>query len=189
MFENIFKTIQYFITERIPEIKYVSLYNDQFNRPLENRAIPTPAILIEILPINFDNLLNNVQYAKVNVNIHFGTEIVNGFDRNDAMQDSSFKHLNLLDKIYLGLNNINSNDLPDNLKSDLFIQAGLKRTGVQVLQYNSTIHHSIINASFIFFDGSAVKRYTEYELTDINSKIWYQEPFGHKEQAKILNIK
>lgn len=189
MIAQIFKTLQYFITERIPEIKYVSLYNNQFNQPLDNRAIPTPAILIEILPINFDNMLKGVQYSKVDINIHFGTEIYSGFDRDDKMQDSSFEHLNLLDKVYIALNRVNSEDLPDEMKNELFQQGGLKRTGVQINQYNSVLHHSIIKAKFMLFDLSAIKLYNEYELEDINLKTWYTEPYGHEEQAIEIDIK
>ena len=188
MISSIYKTLQYFITERIEEIKYVSLYNDQFNRPSSNRATPTPAILIEILPINFDNLLKQAQYAQVNVNIHFGTEIVTSFDRDDAMQDTSLEHLVLLDKIYIALNRVNSNELPDEMQSDIFLQGGLKRTGLQINQYNSVMHHSIINATFMLFDLSAVKTYTELELTDINVKTWYKEPFGEEAQAQTVII-
>ena len=111
MISSIYKSLQYFITDRISEIKYISLYNDQFNQPLENRALPMPAVLIEILPINFENLLRQVQYAEVDINIHFGTEIYSGFDRDDAKQDSSLNHLILLDKLYVGLNNVNSYSL------------------------------------------------------------------------------
>ncbi len=189
MIGQIYTTLQHFITERIPEIKYVTLYNNQFNQHLENRALPLPGILIEILPINFDDMLNNVQYAKVDVNIHFGTEIYNGFDRDDAMQDTSFEHLELLDKLYIGLNRVNSEDLPDEMKNELYIQGGFRRNSVTVNQYNSVIHHSVINGSFMLFDLSAVKKYTEVELKDVDLKVNYIPSPPFIPEVKEINIK
>lgn len=190
MIANIYKTIEYFLTSRVTDLKYVSLYNDQFNNPLSNRALPMPAILIEILPITFKDLLNNVQYSEVEVNLHFGTEIVNGFDRDDSMQNNSFEYLQLLDKIYIALNNVNSQDLPDELKSDIFLQGGLVRTGLQLNQYNSTLYTAVIKAKFMLFDCSAVKQYTELELTDINLNTWYipNPPFEGEGQSKGVII-
>jgi len=173
MVANIFKTIEYFITQRVPEIKYVSLYNNQFNNPESNRQIPLPAVLIEILPINFNDLLQNVQYAEVNVNIHLGTEIYSSFDRNDKMQDNSFNNLRMLDKLYISLNRINTSDLPPELKDELFYNAQLKRVGLQLTTTSSIIHTSIISTRFILFDTSAVQYYSEVELQDIQQSVVY----------------
>ena len=191
MIASIFKTFQYFITDRLPEIKYVTLYNNQFNNSDSNRALPMPSVLIEILPINFDNMLLNVQYAKVDINIHLGTEIYNGFDRNDKMQDRSFEHLKMLDKLYITLNNVNSANLPNELKDQLFIQGSFRRNRVTLNNYNSVINHSIINGSFMLLDYSAFKLYNEYELTDINIKTWYipSPPFEGESQAITTLIK
>jgi len=193
MIASIFKTLQYFITERVPDIKYISLYNNQFNNSDSNRPLPMPAVLIEILPINFDDLLQNVQMSIVEVNIHLGTEIYNGFDRDDSMQDTSLDHLKLLDKLYIGLNRVNTQDLPDELKDDNYIiSAGFKRNRVTLQNYNSPINHSIINGSFKMFDLSAMKKWTEYELEDIKLKSWYypikpEGPFNP--DIKELDIK
>jgi len=191
MIGQIFSTLQYFITERIPEVKYISLYNNQFGNYEDNRQFDLPAVLIEILPINFDNLLNQVQYSEIQVNLHIGTEIYNGFDRNDKMQDRSFEHLQLLDKLFIGLNRVNSEELPEELKSEIFIQSGFRRNSVTVNPYNSVINHSVINGSFVLFDYSTVKKYNEIELTDIDVKTWYipNPPFEGEPQAKKLHIK
>jgi len=191
MIASIYTTLQYFITERIPEIAYISLYNDQFNNHDSNRALPMPAVLIEILPINFENMLQQVQYAKVDVNIHFGTEIYNGFDRDDAMQDSSLEHLALLDKLYIGLNRVNSEMLPDEMKNELYMQGGFRRNSLSLNRYNSVIHHSVINGSFMIYDLSAIKTYNEIELSDIKLKTWYEPnpPFEGEPQAKEIDIK
>jgi len=168
MISFIYKTLEYFITQRVPEIKYVSLYNNQFNNIEINRPINYPAVLIEILPIQFNDLLHNVQYSPVSVNIHLGTEIYNSFDRGDNNQTRSFEHLSLLDKLYIGLNRANSELLPDELKNELYIQGGFKRTGLRLNSYNTTINQSIITGNFIFFDNSAITRYNTIELEDIN---------------------
>jgi len=187
----IYKLIQYYLTERVKDIKYISLYNNQFQDHVSNRSIPTPAVLIEILPINFDDLLNNVQYSKVNINIHIGTDNYNGYDRDDIMQDNSLEHLELLDKIYIALNRVTSLDLPDDLKNEMYIQGEFRRNSVTIDTYNSTIHHSIINGSFMLFDLSAVKKYQELELEDIKLKTFYipNPPFEGELQAKEINIK
>lgn len=190
MISSIFTTLQYFITDRVEDIKYLSLYNNQFNQPDSNRALAMPAVLIEILPINFNDLLNNVQYAEIDVNIHVGTDNYTSFDRGDSMQDASLGHLQILDKLYIALNRVNSEELPEDMKSELFSQAMFKRVGVQLNQYNSSIYHSIIKGKFMFYDLSAVKRYNEYELTDIDVKYWYYPtpPFNGESEAKEVNI-
>jgi len=177
MVSNIYKMLEYFITERVPDIKYISLYNNQFNNSETNRAIPLPAVLIEILPINFNDYLSNVQYATVQVNLHLGTPIYNGFDRGDKMQDNSFKHLRLLDKLYIGLNKVNSSLLPDEYKNELFYNGIFKRNSVQFQTYNSIIHTSIISGSFAMLDKSAVDYYTMVELEDIVSDVFYDLDF------------
>jgi len=188
MVSFIYKSLQYFITQRIPEIKYISLYNNQFNNSQTNRPIPYPAVLIEILPITFQNLANQMQYAEVNINLHFGTEIYNGFDRNDAMQDRSLEHLSLLDKLYVGLNRVNSEILPDEFKNEFYLQSAFNRTGLQLNLYNSVVNHSIITGKFIIYDSSAVKRYNEFELEDINVKSFYI-PVTENTTVKELIIK
>lgn len=190
MIGQIYKTIQYFVRERIPEIKHISLYNRQFDVPRDNRAFDYPALLIEIDTIPFQNQLSQVQYAQVGIKLHIGTEIYAGFDSGDSMQDSSFEHLKILDKVFIGLNRVNSKELPAEMQDPMYPQSSLRRDSIRLLTGDGVVHHSIINCSFIITDLSAMKKYTEYELSDITLNSYYKPspPFNGEEEKITTSL-
>jgi len=112
MYKYAYQLLEYFITNNVPEIKYISLYNGQFQNIMKEREIPFPGALIEFDPIITDYYLGRVQNYEITITIHIGSEIYTGFERGDSRQDNSLDHLTLLDDVFVALDNKCTTDLP-----------------------------------------------------------------------------
>ena len=108
MIKSIYNLFKNNILEKIEEIKYVGLFVDQFNREKTSRVINYPAILIEILPFQLENLLGNTQHSIVSVKLHVATQLFNTQDYDDSMIDESVEFLSIIDKIKDKLTNLSS---------------------------------------------------------------------------------
>lgn len=174
MISTIYKTIAYTIKERLPEIKHFDLYNNQYNNYEDNSPIRTPAVFLEIPPINMSQLLRGVQYGAINVNIHLFIDKFRGTEFNSKGFEKSLNDINIIDKLYVALNRCNSNIIPEDKRNDLFYQGAFKRTGIT---FNSgsigTGQSHIITGEFILLDKSAADLYNSVELSDINLDVKY----------------
>lgn len=60
--------------ETLTELKYVALFNNQFELESENISFGYPCVLIEFSNISYSDFLNGVQKYQMNVNLHIGFE-------------------------------------------------------------------------------------------------------------------
>lgn len=60
--------------ETLTTLKYVALWNNQFDRESENVAFGYPCVFIEFTNINYADYLNGQQKYNMNVNLHLGFE-------------------------------------------------------------------------------------------------------------------
>ena len=60
--------------EAIAALKYVALWNNQFERESENVSFNYPCAFIEFTDINYEDRLNGKQNCTMTVNIHIGFE-------------------------------------------------------------------------------------------------------------------
>jgi len=109
MYKYLYKFIQEQLLS-ISSLKYISLFNDQFNNETEERSIPYPAVLVEFLPYEPLFYLNRYSTGTMEVVIHVGSEIITGLEYGDKLQDNSLEHLSLVDDIYKVLDNKSNYD-------------------------------------------------------------------------------
>ena len=62
------------LLESITNIKYVALWNNQFERENENVSFNYPCVFIEFTDIVYTDLLKGIQQVDMNVNLHLGFE-------------------------------------------------------------------------------------------------------------------
>lgn len=85
--------------ESIPALKYVRLFNNQFEREAVNEAFLFPCALIEFEPTECKDLLMGVQQYDFNVVIHLGFE---------SYKTEDIDVLDLKQSIYIKLHRFNS---------------------------------------------------------------------------------
>lgn len=168
MYKHLYLLFQYNIKAYIPEIKYVSLYNRQFDNIQGEREYPFPACLVEILPMTFDNIGNFNQTTIANVRLHVGTEIYEGLEFGDSQQNDALDHLSLLDKFHYVLNNIatDTSYVPENTTlsgitydyTGFYIQS-CRRKGTQTYYSQSSVRTSTIDFELFLLDQTAEPEY------------------------------
>lgn len=170
MYKQLFLLFQYNIQKYLKEVRYVSLYNRQFENIQEEREFDYPAVLIEILPINYDNILGFNQTSIVNVRLHVGTTIYEGLELGDSQQNDALNHLNILDKLHLYLNNVATDDyyLPSGTTTsgitydyqDFYIQS-CRRKASNTTYSQSSLRVSTIDFELFVLDKTAATIFTE----------------------------
>ena len=166
MFQAIYKLFEYILKTNVEEIKYISLYSNQFNRENESDRISYPAAFLEIVPLETTQWLDSVQYSTVTVRLHIVSEFYTTFKDSDKLLDKSFEHLALLDKIYLMFNEKNDLDIPEEFYNNSYITIGkMVRTGVDLSRDFGIKKDSIINFQFFLTDNSASAEKTYVEFT------------------------
>lgn len=60
--------------ETLTSLKYVALWNNQFDRESENVAFGYPCVFIEFTNVAYTDFLNGQQKYNMNVNLHLGFE-------------------------------------------------------------------------------------------------------------------
>jgi hypothetical protein len=69
---QLYNDIKKWITDRLPEVKNVRLYNNQFNREDVESAFLYPVIFISFPQTTYTNRLHRVQEAHITMTIHIG---------------------------------------------------------------------------------------------------------------------
>ena len=178
MFQSIYKLFQYIITTYVKEVKYFSLYSNQFNRERESERINYPSVFLEILPAETKQYLNSVQYSIMNVRLHIVSEFNTSFNSTDKMLDTSFEHLALLDKIHIMFNNVSFLSIPKEFyDNDNYNIGKIVRNGIEVSRDFGSKKDSIVSFQFYLTDLSAEDEYTYVQFTeesDITTNITFE---------------
>lgn len=129
MIEYLFKALQYLIAKELPEVKNIDLYFDQFLQQEvgKHQSMSNPRVLIEFGDFDFNDVLENITSADVEVTLHIAIDMLMGTEYKNKSQDKSFSSLALIDSFYTGLNHLNPLNLPDELKSDVYAFSKLRR--------------------------------------------------------------
>jgi len=183
MISYIYKFFQYIITEHLSEVKYVNLYNDQFNNSLKASDFNYPAILIEFQTLNeFEQYAQRIQMMDMNVILHVGTEFYSGLRRGDSQQDEALEHLDIVDSVFKAFEQKNSTNLPDTLVDSRFYIGNIHRFNFEMLSDYDAVKVTKNNFRFRFLDMSAMPIYT-------NETIGCELNIGYTtEQAKVINL-
>jgi len=101
MIKSIYNLVNAIIKDKLPDIKYFSLFRDQFNLEKISRTINYPAILLEVLPHKFQKMASErVQRSDITIKLHVGVQLFNSLDNDDILIDESVEFMEILDKIY-----------------------------------------------------------------------------------------
>jgi len=181
MFSHIYKFLRYIIMENITDIKHIDLFNDQYENLDTNDPIPYPSILIEIEPdLEFEQYQSKLQIAQITVHLYLATEFASGLRSNDSKIDQSLEHLSLVDRVFKYIEGKSNNNLPDDLKSDIYEIGALHRSTVQFLPNYNNVKITKTSFVFRFADASAYPKYETTLLKEIEVNGEYLETFHKK---------
>lgn len=167
MFKSIYELFNYFISTYIKDVKMITLYSNQYRNLDKSNPLPTPTVLIEILPISSKPFINGVEELTFQVRLHILSEIYSSFNNNDEQKDKSFKHLELVDTISKGIFNINSFDLPEDLvNNDVLNINSIKRNSINLSSEYGLLQRSIITYDCLIMDKNNFKPNDYVELTE-----------------------
>lgn len=109
MYLSLMKRLQ----ERVPGIKHIDLFNNQFIMEGEEMPRKCPAVLIEFKPIIFKSVGNRRQEGEMNIDIHIGSEVIQEVSsrENERIRDKGLSHLELVDKVTNATMGFTDNDV------------------------------------------------------------------------------
>jgi hypothetical protein len=171
MNELIYKLFQYFISENVPDIKSVDLYFQQFEEQEVGQSdnLPNPRVLIEIG--EFDEVeqhFGHSQVVQLPVTLHIGLDIYDGFNSNSSLLEANFKLLELVDTLFVQLNEITAYEIPEELqKQDLNIM-NVTRTNQLLATNPGNIKISTMTFNILVEDFRTNKQ-TELTETTVES--------------------
>lgn len=103
---RIYKAISERITEKVPEIKHIDLWNNNIAALSGGAVWPRPAVFVEFETIEWRQAQNRVRMADVAVRLHIITDAVSYSGSTDPKQDSALKFFDLLNKVNAAMQNL-----------------------------------------------------------------------------------
>lgn len=97
------------IKQHCPSINYIALWNNQPNNRDREQAIPTPAVYIEFLDFDFENVQGKgkVQTAQGRIILHVEQEIITELystkDKESDNQDDALKRFDIMQELHLAM--------------------------------------------------------------------------------------
>ena len=95
----LFMIFQYNLRRLVPELKFIDIYNRQYDDFSKDREILLPSALIEIRPYNLNKMGQYVLQAEVDINIHLCNEQYQGSEEGDYDQEGALDSMYLADKV------------------------------------------------------------------------------------------
>lgn len=99
MRKQIFQAIAQRITERVDNVKFIDLWNNNVTALAGGAVWPTPAIFVEFEEIEWGQLGNAARAADVGVRLHIVTRAVLTNGHTDKRQDEALAYLDLIDHV------------------------------------------------------------------------------------------
>jgi len=169
MFGYIYEFLVYMIKEKFIDIKHIDLFNNQYENAKESDSMPYPSVLIDIIPNEeFKQHSNKMQSCIVTVDLYLGSEFSSSLRANNKDLTKAIDYLKLVDKLFIGLEGVSNNDLPQSLRSEVYEIGTLHRQKVELLNNFSTLKVSKTSFIFKFADISARNQYIMQNLNSID---------------------
>jgi len=158
---------QKIITDKVPDIKHVNLFFDQFVRNDREEGVRYPAVLIEFEPIIPQYLTQRIQNGVMNFNLYLGSHTAGSFRRLDGGQAYTLSHLDMLNTLYQAFDNVTPRssyiDYTGITSDEDYYNFGtIGRSGAQILTRVGELLVSKISYSVPYRDGSSWY-YNNYE--------------------------
>lgn len=95
----IFQVICKRIKERVPEVKFIDLFNNDLATLNGGAAFPLPAVFIEFESIEWKQMNNGARRGQVAVRLHILTRAVATHGADDPKQSEALAFFDLIDKV------------------------------------------------------------------------------------------
>ena len=99
MRKQIYKAICDRISQQVPEVKHIDLWNNNIAVLSGGAVWPRPAVFIEFETIEWRQQQNRVRMADIAVRLHIVTDAVSYNGSTDPKQDTALAFLDLLNKV------------------------------------------------------------------------------------------
>lgn len=99
MRKQIYKAICERISQQVPEVKHIDLWNNNIAVLSGGAVWPRPAVFIEFETIEWRQQQNRVRMADIAVRLHIVTDAVSYNGSTDPKQDTALAFLDLLNKV------------------------------------------------------------------------------------------
>lgn len=149
--KGLYEAIMDRILTQCPEVKYIDLYNDQFNYEQEEDAFNTPAVLVEFAPFETRSLSEGRQDMEIPLILHIGTEQYEEASSRETLahRTRALDHLNTIDSVSKALHLFGKG-----------IGGDIVRTGFEAdINHNNMYVHKV-NFIVRIVDDIALAKYT-----------------------------
>lgn len=99
MRKQIYRAIALRLKQRVPEIQYIGLFNQQTQRIETGDVWPLPAVFVEFGRIEWRKELNRATRGDVTVMLHVVTRAVANHGSDDPAEDGATAFLDLIDQV------------------------------------------------------------------------------------------
>lgn len=101
MRKEIFQAIADRIAQKVPDIKYIDLWNEQLAELQSATAFPTPSLFVEFEQFEYNQNANHVTQADIGIRIHVITRTIlpAGSSLRNRIAENTLQFLDLLDEV------------------------------------------------------------------------------------------
>lgn len=156
MRKQLFMAIVERLKERVKEVKFIDLWNEQIAVIQTGSTWPLPAVFIEFEPYDVHQQGNRVRMATVNIRLHIVTRSVahNGSDDKKRMAQA-LEIFDLIEKVDAAINGLAG----DCFSSFMLINSATNHNHAELIESIETFTTRIT-------DTSAARQHAPYVLTD-----------------------
>jgi|GEM_PF-4630913 len=148
--KGLYEVIMDRIQQQCPEVKYIDLFNDQFNYEQEEDAFNTPAVLVEFAPFETRSLSEGRQDMEIPFILHVGTEQYEEASSREELshRTRALEHLNTIDSVSKALHRFGKG-----------IGGDIVRTGFETDVNHNNMYVHKISFKLRLVDDIALARY------------------------------
>lgn len=99
MRKKIYQAIAERLRGKVPDVKYISLWNRNTEQLSKQMAFRMPAVFVEFEPVTWSQYTQGVRSADVRVRLHIVTETLATPEYGGRYQDKALAHLELIENI------------------------------------------------------------------------------------------
>ncbi len=99
MRKEIFQAIANTVTQKVTDIKYIDLWNEQLAETTSSTAFPTPSLFVEFEQFEYNQNANHVTQADIGIRIHVITRTVLANGTTDRRMEAALGFLDLIDSV------------------------------------------------------------------------------------------
>ena len=110
MRKQIYKAICERLTQEIPEVKHLDLWNNNIAVLSGGAVWPRPAVFVEFEAIEWKQLQRGARRGDVAIRLHIVTDAVSYNGNSDERQEEALSYLDMLDRINAAMQGLRGNN-------------------------------------------------------------------------------